>query len=246
MSIFTVELTVELECRVCSTDFDFDIYMYFCCWAGMSSWFNEYWSKHMYRYIYCWAGGWAEMSNWLNGLWFWHTYVSLLLSWPLSLNVEQSQRTLIETYVWVFLLLSWPLSWNVELALRTLIETYVWVFLLLSWRLSWNVKLAKRTLTCLRIFAVVVAVELECRAGSTRLVLSWMSIFERWAKFRDPCTSVSKLFATGILAACQRKFRTRYFNRLSLIHHLKTVPNLKKLQTTTETWLLKDFKIQIA
>ena len=32
----------------------------------------------------------------------------------------------------------------------------------------------------------------------------------------------------------------------SLIHHFETVPNSKKLQTTTEMWLLKDFKIQIA
>ena len=31
----------------------------------------------------------------------------------------------------------------------------------------------------------------------------------------------------------------------SLIHHFKTVPNSKKLQTTTEMWLLKDFKIHI-
>ena len=31
----------------------------------------------------------------------------------------------------------------------------------------------------------------------------------------------------------------------SLIHHFETVPNSKKLQTTTEMWLLKDFKIQI-
>ena len=32
----------------------------------------------------------------------------------------------------------------------------------------------------------------------------------------------------------------------SLIHHFETVPNSKKLQTKTELWLLKDFKIQIA
>ena len=31
-----------------------------------------------------------------------------------------------------------------------------------------------------------------------------------------------------------------------LIHHFETVPNSKKLQTTTEVWLVKDFKIQIA
>ena len=33
---------------------------------------------------------------------------------------------------------------------------------------------------------------------------------------------------------------------LSLIHHFETIPNSKELQTTTEMWLLKDFKIQIA
>ena len=32
----------------------------------------------------------------------------------------------------------------------------------------------------------------------------------------------------------------------SLIHHLETVPNSKKLQMTTEMCLLKDFKAQIA
>ena len=30
-----------------------------------------------------------------------------------------------------------------------------------------------------------------------------------------------------------------------LIHHFETIPNSMKLQTTTEIWLLKDFKIQI-
>ena len=32
----------------------------------------------------------------------------------------------------------------------------------------------------------------------------------------------------------------------SPIHHFETVRNSKKLQTTTEMWILKDFKIQIA
>ena len=32
----------------------------------------------------------------------------------------------------------------------------------------------------------------------------------------------------------------------SLIHHFEAGPSSKKLQTTTEIWLLKDFKIQIA
>ena len=31
----------------------------------------------------------------------------------------------------------------------------------------------------------------------------------------------------------------------SLIHHFETAPNAKKLQSTTEMWLLKDSKIQI-
>ena len=31
-----------------------------------------------------------------------------------------------------------------------------------------------------------------------------------------------------------------------LFHHFETVPNSKKLQMTTEMWLLKDFKIKIA
>ena len=32
----------------------------------------------------------------------------------------------------------------------------------------------------------------------------------------------------------------------SLIHNFETVPNSKKLQTTTEMWLLKDFKVENA
>ena len=32
----------------------------------------------------------------------------------------------------------------------------------------------------------------------------------------------------------------------SLIHHFETAPNSRKLQTTTEMWQLKDFKIQTA
>ena len=32
----------------------------------------------------------------------------------------------------------------------------------------------------------------------------------------------------------------------SLLHHFETVPNSKKMQTTTEMWLLKDFKMKIA
>ena len=32
----------------------------------------------------------------------------------------------------------------------------------------------------------------------------------------------------------------------SLIHQFETIPNSKKLQMTTEMWLLKDFEIQTA
>ena len=32
----------------------------------------------------------------------------------------------------------------------------------------------------------------------------------------------------------------------SLIHHFESIPNLKRLQATTEMWVFKDFKIQIA
>ena len=35
-------------------------------------------------------------------------------------------------------------------------------------------------------------------------------------------------------------------DRYSLIHHYEAVPNSKKLQMTTDMWLLKDFKIEIA
>ena len=39
-------------------------------------------------------------------------------------------------------------------------------------------------------------------------------------------------------------FHSRFLTH-SLIHHFETVPNSKNLQTTSEMWLLKDFKIQI-
>ena len=44
------------------------------------------------------------------------------------------------------------------------------------------------------------------------------------------------------------KMTISLFGRVNpfLIHHFETVSNPKKLQTTTEIWLLKDFKIQIA
>ena len=47
---------------------------------------------------------------------------------------------------------------------------------------------------------------------------------------------------------CAEDYRSKSVPLLthSLIHHFETVPNSKKLQTTTEMWLLVDFKIQIA
>ena len=39
--------------------------------------------------------------------------------------------------------------------------------------------------------------------------------------------------------------RRRGHSNLCIIHDFETVPNSKKLQTTTEIWLLKDFKGQI-
>ena len=43
-------------------------------------------------------------------------------------------------------------------------------------------------------------------------------------------------------------FKTTVISHLthSLKHHFEAVPNSKKLQTTTEMWILKYFKIQIA
>ena len=48
-------------------------------------------------------------------------------------------------------------------------------------------------------------------------------------------------FYTQVNVTCSFDSKTH-----SLILHFETVPNSKKLQTTTEMWLLKDFKIQIA
>ena len=45
--------------------------------------------------------------------------------------------------------------------------------------------------------------------------------------------------------SCSKCFLAELLTR-SLLHHFETVQNSKKLQTTTEMWLLKDFKIQIA
>ena len=55
----------------------------------------------------------------------------------------------------------------------------------------------------------------------------------------------------SLLCQCVAHLQIRYMNEgcncltHSLIHHFETVPNSKKLQTTTEMWLLKDFKVQI-
>ena len=44
----------------------------------------------------------------------------------------------------------------------------------------------------------------------------------------------------------KKLFQLRRVFTHSLLRHFETFPNSKKLQTTTEMWLLKDFKIQIA
>ena len=49
------------------------------------------------------------------------------------------------------------------------------------------------------------------------------------------------LFSKVVLSGC---FKNSLLTH-PLIHHFETVQNSKKLQTTTEIWLLKDFKRQI-
>ena len=83
----------------------------------------------------------------------------------------------------VFLLLSWPLSWNVELAQRTLLLTYICIFavvLVVELECQAGSTDIDRNI-CISIFIVELAVELECCAGSTDfdfdiyvfLLLSW-------------------------------------------------------------------------
>ena len=83
----------------------------------------------------------------------------------------------------VFLLLSWPLSWNVELAQRTLLLTYICIFavvLVVELECQAGSIDIDRNI-CISIFIVELAVELECCAGSTDfdfdiyvfLLLSW-------------------------------------------------------------------------
>ena len=55
---------------------------------------------------------------------------------------------------------------------------------------------------------------------------------------RHSCQNVTLVYVCGCVHLCA-------FLTLSLIHHFETVPNSKKLQMTTERWLLKDFKIRL-
>ena len=54
------------------------------------------------------------------------------------------------------------------------------------------------------------------------------------------------LFSQCILPCMALIFHFKYTLTHSLIHHFETKPNSKKLQTTAEMWLFKDFKIKIA
>ena len=58
---------------------------------------------------------------------------------------------------------------------------------------------------------------------------------------RDPDQYLNVLLQLNIGRMQEKKLLT-----YSIIHHFETVPNSKKLQTTTEMWLLKDFKTEIA
>ena len=78
----TFQLNCQLNSKILIHMFRFWHIYVFCCWAGgwagMSSWLNGHWSKHMYEHIQSWASGWTGMSSWLTGLWFWLIYVFLL------------------------------------------------------------------------------------------------------------------------------------------------------------------------
>ena len=50
----------------------------------------------------------------------------------------------------------------------------------------------------------------------------------------------------GKQSVAWEEYCAEYWLTHSLILHFETVPNSKKLQTTTEMWLLKDFMIQTA
>ena len=58
-----------------------------------------------------------------------------------------------------------------------------------------------------------------------------VTLFSQWYFLKESSESL----AVGIMRSTH-----------SLIHHFETVPNSKKLQTTTKIRLLKDFKIHIA
>ena len=56
-------------------------------------------------------------------------------------------------------------------------------------------------------------------------------------------------FMISYLPFPQKSIRSELAKLFSIsihVHHFETVPNSKKLQTTTEMWLLKAFKIPIA
>ena len=74
-------------------------------------------------------------------------------------------------------------------------------------------------------------------------------------RFKLVLKNVVKLFKGSLNNSFQEAFNKILFQQLthdrscithSLVHHFETVPNSKKLQTTTKIWLLKDFEIQIA
>ena len=69
---------------------------------------------------------------------------------------------------------------------------------------------------------------------------------EGWKEGRKDTIFTNNLFRAFLLSlSCSLRF---FFLNLthSLIHYFENVPNSKKLQTTNEMRLLKDFKIHIA
>ena len=73
-----------------------------------------------------------------------------------------------------------------------------------------------------------------------------------WAKYvQYNCTirlqGILKLVAKLVALGQSVSFCFLFLNLThSLIHHFETIPDSKKMQVTTEMWLLKDFNIQIA
>ena len=63
------------------------------------------------------------------------------------------------------------------------------------------------------------------------------------------CMSPSGFVQTGtsiFMDGFQNNLAELFSLTHSLVHHFEIVPNSKKLQMTTEMWLLKEFKIQMA